>query len=96
MDGTISPGNDLALSHNLYRDNLTFFGQFIRNGYIYVHADYPEYFGGYYRAVMGPAEFESADGNVLIAYSDDGNTDYGSYVICCYTGVVAFGEPLGG
>ncbi|MBN1496117.1 MAG: hypothetical protein JXA07_05070, partial [Spirochaetes bacterium] len=90
VSGTIAPGEYLALAHNLDRNDLTFTGQFIKDGFIYDYTDYQDYFGsvmaertGATVFASGMANYNSAttmiDGNILIAYEGSGGGEFVIY-----------------
>ncbi len=91
--GTISPGQALVLQHNLGRDDLTFTGQFVKNGFIYDYSEYRELFSSFstkhekttffdfYSSGSSYAQTATTginDNDMVVAYSWDDSTN--SYV----------------
>jgi hypothetical protein len=94
VSGSVAPGYALSLTHGLNRADLTFTAQFVKNGYIYDYTDYAKYFADdvpdslyktYTTFETGATFYTSsvrlANGNVFIAYRDDGNSNYGTFTI---------------
>ncbi len=72
--GTIEPGHYLPLLHNLNRDDLNFHAQFVKDGCIYNHTDYDQYFEKYYTLVDKEAFAEEDDlGHLGTAALSDGS-----------------------
>ncbi len=105
VSGTIAPGSYLALVHNLNRNDLTFNAQFIKYGYIYNYSDYSSLAGQFVYTKVNSLTFESAlvtyvasavltNGNIVAAYRDGGNSNYGTWVICDQSGNTVYGPEV--
>lgn len=90
VNGTIAPDSFLVLEHNLDRSDLTFTGQFVKNGNIYDYADYQELFsqkrfkdGTVFNeaATSNTATVLLSNGNSVVVFTDEGNSGYGTFVI---------------
>ncbi len=103
VSGSVESGSYLELKHNLNRADLTFNGQFIKDDNIYTYDSYTDLFAGsgllnpqryfesgsvsYVSAAVSKAA--SPNNNVMVAYSDNANSDFGTFIIydpeCLYT-----------
>ena len=92
-NGAIEPTGYLSLKHNLNRNDLTFTGQFLKNGYIYDYNEYKNLFSDDSKVIIkNPVIFNNAgtivisattldNGNFAIAYRDANNSNYGTFII---------------
>ncbi len=105
VSGTIAPGNYLLLVHGLNRDDLTFNGQFVKNEYIYDYSEYEELFSNGLQRKTSPLIFANVstyditaaalpDSKVFIAYRDQVNSNYGTFIIVNSLGTITAGRTV--
>lgn len=99
--GSVNPGEYLALVHNLNDSNLTFTAQFVKGGTTYDYTEYRKAIAGYAKSFNAAGATSIAatplpGGLVAIAYADaDSSLNYGTFVIYnSTTGLVTAGPTV--